>query len=72
MIYALRTAKMFLVHLKHFYEIVACKLESLFPLMPFDFFFLERAGGGVYGEVQYIVACFYNSEYIRSTGNLKR
>lgn len=45
MIYALRTAKMFLVHLKHFYEIVACKLESLFPLMPFDFFFLERGGG---------------------------
>lgn len=69
MIYALRTAKMFLVHLKHFYEIVACKLESL--LMPFDFFFLEIKGG-VCGEVQYIVACFYNSEYIRSTGNLKR
>lgn len=62
MIYALRTAKMFLVHLKHFYEIVACKLESLFPLMSFDFFFLER--GGVCGEVQYIVACFYNSEPI--------
>lgn len=72
MIYALRTAKMFLVHLKIFYEIVACKLESLFPLMSFDFFFLERGGGGVCGEVQYIVACFYNSVYIRSTGNLKR
>lgn len=46
MIYALRTAKMFLVHLKHFYEIVACKLESLFPLMSFDFFFLGKGGGG--------------------------
>lgn len=47
MIYALRTAKMFLVHLKHFYEIVACKLESLFPLMVFDFFFLGKGGGSV-------------------------
>lgn len=45
MIYALRTAKMFLVHLKHFYEIVACKLESLFPLMSFDFFSWKGGGG---------------------------